>query len=68
KEQRELEALPAAIEALEQEQKAIDEMLADGSIYTTDVQRATTMAARHAEIETALMDALERWESLSQNT
>lgn len=67
KEQRELDALPAAIDALEQEQKAIDELLVDGSIYRTDVQRATLLAARHAEIETALMEALERWEALSQN-
>jgi len=36
KEQRELEALPARIEALEQEQQAIDAALADGSLYGSD--------------------------------
>jgi ATP-binding cassette subfamily F protein uup len=66
KEQRELEALPARIDALEAEQKAIDEALADGSLFTTDPTRAAEMATRHAEIESALMEALERWETLSQ--
>ncbi len=66
KEQRELEALPGRIDALEAEQKAIDEALADGSLFTTDPTRAAEMATRHAEIESALMEALERWETLSQ--
>jgi len=64
KAQRELEALPAQIEALEAEQKAIDAALADGTLYATDPARAATLASRHAEIEEALMQALERWESL----
>ncbi len=65
KEQRELDALPQQIEALEAEQKAIDAALADGSLYGTEPTRAAALAARHAELETALMDALERWETLS---
>ncbi len=66
KEQRELDALPQRIEALEREQKDIDATLADGSLYANDPGRAATLASRHAEIEEALMEALERWETLGQ--
>lgn len=66
KEQRELEALPQRIEALEAEQKAIDDALADGSLYGSDPAKAAAMATRHGEIEEALMEALERWDALSQ--
>ena len=66
KEQRELEALPQRIEALEAEQKAIDDALAEGSLYGTDPAKAAELATRHGEIEEALMEALERWDALSQ--
>lgn len=66
KEQRELEALPARIEALEQEQKAIQEELGTGAIYTTDPARAAELAQRSERIEQDLMEALERWEALGQ--
>jgi ABC transport system ATP-binding/permease protein len=65
KEQRELEALPARIEALEAEQKSIDTELADGSLYSRDGTRAAALLARHAQIEEELMASLERWEQLS---
>lgn len=65
KEQRELEALPGLIDALEAEQRSIDAALSDGSLYGTDPARAAALAARHGEIEEALMAALERWEALS---
>ena len=64
KEQRELEALPGRIEALENEQKEIDAQLADGSLYRTDGARAAQLAQRVAQIEDELMQALERWEAL----
>ena len=64
KDQRELEALPALIEALEQEQKAIHDELADGSLYAGDAQRATRLSERSAQIDNELMAALERWEAL----
>ena len=64
KDQRELEALPARIEALEQQQQQIDRDLADGSLYATDPARAAALATRHGEIEEELMTALERWEQL----
>ncbi|MGE8321231.1 MAG: ATP-binding cassette domain-containing protein [Comamonas sp.] len=65
KEQRELEQLPATIEALEAEQKAIQAELADGSIYAKDGVRATQLHQRDGEIEEALLEALMRWEELS---
>ncbi|HEX5805437.1 MAG TPA: ATP-binding cassette domain-containing protein [Macromonas sp.] len=64
KEQRELDSLPATIEALEQEQATIDATLADGQLYATEPAKAAALATRHAEIEEALMEALERWEAL----
>ena len=66
KEQRELEALPAQLEALEQEQATLDQALADGQIFVTDPGRAAEMARRHAEVEEAWLTAMERYESLSQ--
>ena len=64
KEHRELEALPALIDALETEQAGITASLADGSLYATDPARAAALAQRNAEIDDALLQALERWEVL----
>jgi ATP-binding cassette subfamily F protein uup len=64
KEQRELDALPAQIAAIESEQKQIDTDLAGGTLYGTDPARAALLAARHSELDNALMVALERWETL----
>jgi ABC transport system ATP-binding/permease protein len=65
KEQRELEGLPARIEALEAEQKALGELLAGTAIYSGDAQVLAQTQARFSQIENELMEALERWESLS---
>ncbi len=65
KDQRELDALPDRIEALEKEQQALRDELADGTIYSRDAQRATALHARDAAIDEELMAALERWEALS---
>ncbi len=65
KEQRELEQLPAQIEALEAEQQVIRDELADGSLYARDGARAAALHTRDGEIEDLLMQALERWELLS---
>ena len=66
KEQRELEALPQHMETLEKEQQEIDVLLADGSLYAIDPTRATALAKRHAELDDELLQAMERWEALSQ--
>lgn len=65
KEQRELEQLPQQIEALEAEQKRIQDELADGTLYSSDAARAMALHTREGEIEEALMAALERWTALS---
>jgi ATP-binding cassette subfamily F protein uup len=64
KEQRELEALPARIEALEAEQQAIARDLASPGFYAREAARAGTLQARHEAIEIELTAALERWEVL----
>jgi len=66
KEQRELDALPAQIEALEKEQQTIAAALADGRLFSEDAAKASQMTARNLQIEEALMTALERWESLGK--
>lgn len=66
KEQRELDALPAQIAELEDEQKRITELLErdGGAIYATEASRAVELGERHAQIDDELMAALERWEAL----
>jgi ATP-binding cassette subfamily F protein uup len=66
KDQRELDALPARIEQLEQEQKTIQAQLASGAVYRDDPGRAVQLTTRSEEIESELMAALERWETLGQ--
>ncbi|MFZ3128316.1 MAG: ATP-binding cassette domain-containing protein, partial [Rhodoferax sp.] len=66
KEQRELDGLPSAIAALEAEQQAIAEALADGSLFASDNARALELSSRTAQIDDELMAALERWEELGR--
>lgn len=68
KEQRELDALPDLISALETEQKETQAALADPKVYADDPAHVAKLHARDTEIETALMHALERWEVLSSPT
>ena len=64
KEQRELEALPGRIAALEAEQASLNAMLADGALYASDNAKALQLAQRNAAIDGELLQALERWEHL----
>ncbi len=64
KEQRELDELPARIEALETEQKQIGETLAGTEIYRKEPQRVAQLQARHQPNEGELMAGPERWEAL----
>jgi ATP-binding cassette subfamily F protein uup len=64
KEARELDALPAQLEALEAEQAQIAERLADPSLYQSSPQEAAALQARSEAIEAELLDALARWEAL----
>ncbi|MDP9045620.1 MAG: ATP-binding cassette domain-containing protein [Pseudomonadota bacterium] len=64
KEQRELDELPARIEALEAEQKSLAEFLARPESYADEAHRAMQAQQRHAEIDALLLAAMERWEVL----
>ena len=64
KEQRELDALPARITALEAEQAQLALQLASAELYTQEPQRVPAMQARHAAIDDELLAAMERWELL----
>ncbi|MHB0982446.1 MAG: ATP-binding cassette domain-containing protein, partial [Thiobacillus sp.] len=64
KEARELEALPGQIQALEAEQAALAARLADPALYQDLPQEAAALHARTEAIETELLDALARWETL----
>ncbi len=65
KDQRELDGLPAKIEALEKEQATINAELADGVIFQKDPKRATEISKRSSEIDALVMEAMERWEDLA---
>ena len=64
KEQRELAELPARIAALEAEQAGIAARLASPSLYADELAQVPLLHQRHAQIDEALMAALERWEAL----
>ncbi|HEX7638554.1 MAG TPA: ABC transporter ATP-binding protein, partial [Burkholderiaceae bacterium] len=66
KEQRELDELPARLETLEAEQKALGELLSGSELYTHGGARIAEVQARYAQIEEELMVLLERWEALGQ--
>jgi ATP-binding cassette subfamily F protein uup len=65
KEQRELDGLPALIEALEQEQAKARSQLADSGIYQRDPGLAQQLFKRDAQIDELILQAMERWEQLS---
>ncbi len=64
KEQRELDALPTRIEALEAEQRLLGERLASTEFYREAPQRVAEVQSRFGHIEEELMQALARWELL----
>jgi threonine/homoserine/homoserine lactone efflux protein len=53
------------IESLEKEQQDIRSALADSSLFAKDPAKAAALFARVAQIDEALLAALERWEALS---
>ncbi|PTY05409.1 ABC transporter ATP-binding protein [Opitutaceae bacterium EW11] len=66
KEQRELEALPGKIDELEKEQASITAQLGDPTLYQRQPAAAPQLQQRLGEIESALAEALARWEDLEQ--
>ncbi len=64
KEQRELEQLPQQIADLETEQATISARLADPDLYRKEPGEVQRLNQRYAEIDEALMAALQRWEAI----
>jgi ATP-binding cassette subfamily F protein uup len=64
KEQRELDALPAAIEALEAEQASVETALADPGLWRTRPTEAQTMQARLAALTAEIEASYSRWTAL----
>lgn len=63
KEQRELDALPDEIAALEAEQADLNTQLSDPDVFK-DYEKAGALQNRAEEIELLLLEKLERWEIL----
>ncbi len=63
-ETRELDALPAKIQALEAEQAELARQLADPELYRGPAERIETLNARNSALETEMDALFERWETL----
>jgi len=64
REQRELDALPSEIEALEREQASLTARMASAEYRHTEPAQIAVDGQRIAEIEELLMAKLERWDAL----
>ena len=63
KEQRELDALPDEIAALETEQNELAAQLSDPEVFR-DYEKAAALQQRSEAVENELLEKLERWEAL----
>jgi ATP-binding cassette subfamily F protein uup len=68
KEKKELETLPAQIEAFEAEQQEIYALLADPAFYKDEGEKVANAKSRIEQIEVDLPKLYERWEELSDLT
>ncbi|MGE5338017.1 MAG: ATP-binding cassette domain-containing protein [Gemmatimonadota bacterium] len=66
REQRELDALPGEIEALEREQGQLQAQMSAPGYHARGAAQMKLDAARHDEIEALLMHKLERWSALEE--
>jgi ATP-binding cassette subfamily F protein uup len=66
KEQRELEALPARIEALETEQARLKTEMVSTEFYKAGAEKITTAVTRAEQLERELEGLLARWMSLEE--
>lgn len=62
--QRELEAIPGQIDALEQEMAAVQEQVSDPAFYQQSVQVTTEVLARLEGLQKEMDELLERWAEL----
>jgi ABC transport system ATP-binding/permease protein len=65
KEQREFDAIPAKMKALETELQTLQNQLASGKLYAHDPTLAAQLAQRQIQIDDELLACLERQEALS---
>jgi ATP-binding cassette subfamily F protein uup len=68
KEQLELEQLPARIEALEAEQKQLQALVASADFYKRPAAEIHEALSRLEELETLLLAAYTRWDTLDSRT
>ena len=68
KERRELDELPARIEALETEQAQLEAAIADPGFYRNPAQTITDTLARLETVQAALLEALARWDTLDSRS
>jgi ATP-binding cassette subfamily F protein uup len=66
REQRELDALPAEIERLEQEQEALEEKVNDPAFYEQDAETVNGTLESLTALQAQLDAALERWTELEE--
>ncbi|MDP5064801.1 MAG: ATP-binding cassette domain-containing protein [Haliea sp.] len=64
KEQRELEALPAKIDALEQQQSALEARTIDATFYQQSREAVDAVLAELSDVQESLDAAIERWAEL----
>ena len=64
KEQRDLDALPLLLAQLEAEQAQISQRLADPDLYKQSAGEVQKLHARYAQLDTELMQTLEKWETI----
>ena len=68
REQRELDELPARIEALEAEQRALGATIADPGFYRQPAATITAALDRTQAIERELADLYARWDALDSRS
>lgn len=66
REQRELEALPALVEALETEQAALNRSLQNPEVFRSEPEKVRTVQARLDAIEEEISRLFARWEELEE--
>ena len=67
-EQRELEALPARIEALEAEERRVNAAVAGPDFYKEPPDHITRTVARVESVHVELVNALARWDELDSRS
>jgi ATP-binding cassette subfamily F protein uup len=68
REQRELESLPARIDALEEEQRALAERIADPAFYKESAEAIGAALARAEDIQHEISAAYARWHDLDERS